>query len=52
MMQVQNLVREVLAGNKRGVARAITLVENDDPMKSALLQALYPHTGQATHPSA
>lgn len=46
-MQVQNLVREVLAGNKRGVARAITLVENDDPMKSALLQALYPHTGSA-----
>ena len=37
----------VLAGEKRAVARAITLVENRDPEAYGLVAELYPHTGSA-----
>ena len=37
----------VLAGEKRAVARAITLVENRDPEAYELVAELYPHTGRA-----
>ena len=37
----------VLAGDKRAVARAITLVENRDPEAYQLVAELYPHTGRA-----
>ncbi len=38
---------ELLAGNRRALARAITLVENEAPEKKELLAALYRHTGRA-----
>jgi LAO/AO transport system kinase len=41
------LVTELLSGNRRALARLISLVENDDPRKSGILQGLYPHTGKA-----
>ncbi|HSW36554.1 MAG TPA: methylmalonyl Co-A mutase-associated GTPase MeaB [Candidatus Limnocylindrales bacterium] len=41
------LVEELLQGNRRAVARLISLVENDDPQKLALLKKIYPHTGSA-----
>ena len=41
------LVEGVLVGDKRAVARAITLVENRDPMAYELVRALYPHTGRS-----
>ncbi len=41
------LVREVLAGNRRALARLITHVENATPDAAAALAALYPHTGRA-----
>ncbi len=44
---MQQLVEELLNGNRRAAARLITLVENDDRQKTELLQAIYPHTGQA-----
>jgi LAO/AO transport system kinase len=37
----------VLAGEKRAVARAITLVENRDEIAYQLVAELYPHTGRA-----
>ena len=37
----------VLSGEKRAVARAITLVENRDPEAYGLVAELYPHTGSA-----
>jgi LAO/AO transport system kinase len=37
----------VLAGEKRAVARAITLVENRDAEAYQLVAELYPHTGRA-----
>ena len=41
-----NLVDQLLAGHRRGLARAISLVEDDGPEAHALLAALYPHTGR------
>ena len=37
----------LLAGNRRALARAITLVERGGELARALLAAAYPHTGQA-----
>jgi LAO/AO transport system kinase len=47
MTELQAFVRQILSGHKRSVARAISLVENEDPIKLPLLEALYPHTGTA-----
>src|SRR5690349_15433791 len=41
------LVDDLLAGDKRALARAITLVENDDPEGWALVREVYPRTGNA-----
>src|SRR5689334_20339557 len=37
----------LLAGDKRALARAISLVENDDPEGWALVREVYPKTGKA-----
>ena len=38
----------LLAGEKRALARAISLVENDDPEGWALVREVYPQTGKAS----
>jgi LAO/AO transport system kinase len=43
----QSLAQRLLAGDKRALARAITLVENDQPDGWALVSEVYPHTGNA-----
>lgn len=43
----QSLAQRLLAGDKRALARAITLVENDDPRGWELVREVYPHTGKA-----
>jgi LAO/AO transport system kinase len=43
-----SLAERLLAGDKRALARGISLVENDDPEGWALVQEVYPHTGKAT----
>jgi LAO/AO transport system kinase len=43
----QSLAKRLLAGDKRALARAISLVENDDPEGWALVRELYPRTGNA-----
>src|SRR5919107_1062091 len=42
------LAEHLLAGEKRALARAISLVENDDPEGWALVREVYPKTGRAT----
>ncbi len=42
-----DLAESLLAGDKRALARAISLVENDDPEGWALVREVYPHTGKA-----
>ena len=41
------LIDRLLAGDKRALARGITLVEDDDPAGWDLVSAAYPHTGKA-----
>jgi LAO/AO transport system kinase len=42
-----SLAERLLQGDKRALARAITLVENDDPRGWELVREVYPHTGRA-----
>jgi LAO/AO transport system kinase len=44
----QTLAERLLAGDKRALARAISLVENDDPEGWELVREVYPRTGKAT----
>src|SRR6201995_1480150 len=43
----QSLSERLLAGDKRALARAISLVENDNPEGWTLVREVYPHTGKA-----
>ena len=43
----QSLSQRLLDGDKRALARAITLVENDDPAGWELVREVYPNTGRA-----
>ena len=42
-----DLAQRLLDGDKRALARAISLVENDDPAGWRLVREVYPHTGKA-----
>lgn len=42
-----DLAQRLLDGDRRALARAISLVENDDPAGWALVREVYPHTGRA-----
>ena len=42
---VEQLAERLLAGDRRALARAITLVENGDPAGWRVLQSIYPRTG-------
>ncbi len=42
-----SLAERLLAGDKRALARGISLVEDDDPQGWELVRAVYPHTGKA-----
>src|SRR3954465_7659303 len=44
----QSLAERLVAGDKRALARAISLVEDDDPEGWALVREVYPRTGGAT----
>ncbi|MGH2573872.1 MAG: methylmalonyl Co-A mutase-associated GTPase MeaB [Actinomycetota bacterium] len=46
-MNAAQLADRVLAGDRRAVARAISLVEDGSEELSALSEALYPHVGRA-----
>ena len=44
----ETLAARLLNGDRRALARGITLVENDDPLGWELVSEVYPHTGRAT----
>jgi LAO/AO transport system kinase len=44
---LERLLEGVRAGDRRALARAITLVENSDPRAYELIRELYPETGRA-----
>jgi len=43
----REIVRGVLEGNKRSIARAITIIENEQPEAQKIISLLYPSTGKA-----
>ena len=43
-----SLAERLLAGDKRALARGISLVEDDDREGWELVRAVYPHTGKAS----
>ena len=43
----KSLAQRLLDGDRRALARAITLVEDDDPAGWDLVREVYPHTGNA-----
>ena len=43
----QTLAQRLLAGDRRALARAITLIENDDPRGWEIVRDVYPRTGRA-----
>jgi GTPase len=43
----ESLAKRLLDGDKRALARAITLIENDDPVGWELVREVYPKTGRA-----
>jgi LAO/AO transport system kinase len=48
MADERTLAERLLAGDKRALARAISLVEDDDPEGWELVREVFPHTGNAT----
>ena len=44
---MSDLAERLLNGDKRALARGISLVEDDDPAGWELVKAVYPHTGKA-----
>ncbi len=42
-----SLIERLLTGDRRAIARLITIIENDGAEAQEALAALYPHTGQA-----
>lgn len=44
---MKTLVKQILQGETRSIARAISLIENDAPQKEQLIDELYPHCGKA-----
>jgi len=44
----ETLAQRLLAGDRRALARGISLVENDDPDGWSLVKEVYPRTGRAT----
>jgi LAO/AO transport system kinase len=47
MAEERSLAERLLAGDKRALARGISLVEDDDPAGWALVREVYPRTGNA-----
>ena len=45
--ETSDLAQRLLAGDRRALARAISLVEDDRPEGWALVREVYPHTGKA-----
>ena len=46
-VEASELAERLLTGDRRALARAITLVQDEDPSAWELVRAIYPHTGNA-----
>jgi len=48
LTKIEEIAQGVLSGDRRSIARAITIVENNTPEAQKLISSIYPHTGK-TH---
>lgn len=46
-MTLEPLIQSALSGDKKAIARLITLVENDEEKARKIIRRIYPHTGRA-----
>lgn len=46
-IDVQQLVKGVLRGEKRAIAKTITIIENNEPEAQKIISLIYPKTGRA-----
>lgn len=47
MTKIEEILQGILTGNKRSIAKAITLIENATPESKKIIAQIYPHTGKA-----
>jgi len=47
LSQIEQLIKGVLKGNRKSIAKTISLIENDMPEAQKVVSLLYPHTGKA-----
>ena len=47
MTKIEETAKGVLAGNRRSIAKAITIIENNSDEAQELIAQIYPHTGKA-----
>lgn len=47
MTKTEEIAKGVLSGNRRSIARAISIIENNEPETPELIAKIYPHTGKA-----
>jgi len=47
LSKTEEIVQGVLAGDRRSIARAITIIENNTAENQKLIAQIYPHTGKA-----
>jgi LAO/AO transport system kinase len=48
LTKIEEIAQGVLAGDRRSIAKAITIIENNAPEAQKLISSIYPHTGK-TH---
>jgi LAO/AO transport system kinase len=47
LSQIEQLIKGVLKGDRRSIAKTISLIENNMPETQKVVSLLYPHTGKA-----
>jgi len=47
LSQIEQLIKGVVKGDRRSIAKTISLIENDMPEAQKVVSLLYPHTGKA-----
>jgi LAO/AO transport system kinase len=47
LTKIEEIAQGVLAGDRRSIARAITVIENNAPKAQELISSIYPQTGKA-----
>jgi LAO/AO transport system kinase len=47
LIKTEEIVNGVLAGDRRSIAKAITIIENNEPQAKEIIASIYSHTGKA-----